>query len=663
MPRSSQLTLGGRTVWIVRADDIEAWDEDVAHRVLRASAEEWPARHALTRLATDTGGPDDDLERALAHLARAIERGQILVVRVEDELGAFVPDAGSDDWLPADTPSLSDLLLPAEPGSAPRARPSSDPDAPPSADPSAPAVDDATEHFVAFVVTDTDGAPLRGTWRCTLGADDEDGSLGADVVRFDRLAAATSVTLSFRPQGYLGASRHAFAPTDEGSRLARAEHVFDMADELGPLALSLDRTSAIVVRVPKATVFTLPAYELDLEVFRPGFLWFDEADAHGVSGLGCIAQMLAYARLHPERHLLIVGHTDTSGSKSHNRGVAERRASHLAALLRADVDAWIASCAADGTTADLAAHLQWAARRFGWPCDAGIVDHETQALRDAIATWREHAAIVTGIHIERSSPPSSDDWRLAYALFDLALAEELDLDLGTLGQLRAGLHWCDPPIVGAGELWPRALVGKNGVASAVNRRTEVLFATVDRIPSGAGEPAGTSIYGDDAWLWLDYVDPEPRAVLPLALVSSDGHPVHDTPFKLKSEGGRVRFGRLAADVQTYVDDVAAGPFRVYWTDPDDVTVKVWVARCEVALQNRDVPMLERIFDRAPALVQAVSQAWSLRFGDGAADGLARAARALVADTDDELLVDYLLAEAGLPDRVRYEPSALAEVRR
>jgi hypothetical protein len=115
----------------------------------------------------------------------------------------------------------------------------------------------------------------------------------------------------------------------------------------------------------------------------------------------------------------------------------------------------------------------------------------------------------------------------------------------------------------------------------------------------------------------------------------------------------VRYGRLGPDAETHVDDVAAGEFRVYWTDPDDITVKVWVARCEAALKSGDAPMLERIFDRAPELVKAVSQAWSIRFGDGAPDGLACAARALVADGPDALLIDYLLAAAGLPDQTSY----------
>jgi len=56
----------------------------------------------------------------------------------------------------------------------------------------------------------------------------------------------------------------------------------------------------VLVRVPKATVFTVPAYALDLEVFRPGWLWFDHDSAEGITGLGCVAQALDYARAHPD---------------------------------------------------------------------------------------------------------------------------------------------------------------------------------------------------------------------------------------------------------------------------------------------------------------------------------------------------------------------------
>jgi hypothetical protein len=660
MPRSLKLTVGDRTLWLVPARDLVRWNEDHARWHLRDAMQSWPSRAALVRLAAELGEPDAEPERALAWIVRCIDRGAIVVARLDDGWTGFdEAQRGEDDWLPPDTPTLSELLPPElrprrEPP-APRDLPAMPAAVDPNAVPEPPQV-----HFAAFEVTDVDGAALRGTWTCTIGGDARHGALGAGAERFEPLPAGITVDLQFRPLGLLAPSRAAFVPTDEATARAAGQHVVDFASELGPISLSLDCTTRIVVRVPKATVFTLPAYDLDLEVFRPGWLWFDDESLHGISGIGCVAQALAYARAHPERRILVVGHTDTSGSKTHNRGVAERRAAHLSALLRADVKAWVASCETDGTVADLCAHVRWAAGRFAWACDPGVASAMGPQVRTALAAWRGAASEATGIHVDPEAEPCADDWRIAYALLDLALAEELDLDLAALAQLRGGLQWCDPPVIGAGELWPRALVGRNGVASALNRRTEILFATVDAVPGGAGDPAGRTIYGDQASLWLDYVDPEPRAALPLSLVSTDGHVVGETPFKLVGEGGRVRYGRLGPGPETLVEDVAAGGFRVFWLDPDDVALKIWASRCEAALAARDVAMLEHALDRPPAWVQALSQAWSDRFGDGAADGLARAVRTLVVGHARELPIDYLLAQAGFPGDVEYELAAAAQ---
>lgn len=518
----------------------------------------------------------------------------------------------------------------------------------PSTVPVAPA--EPAGAFVGFVVADQDGLAVRGRYQFDLDGAVQDGDLGHEIVRKEPVSTGAHASVTLWPIGYISPTR----PGPPSAVEAQGDHVVDVASEVGPFPLDVGKTTRIVVRVPKATVFTLPAYALDLEVFRPGWLWFDAIASVGVSGLGCLAQMLAYAREHPARHVLVVGHTDTSGSKSHNRGVAERRAIHLAALLRADMEGWVASCEQHAELPDFAAHVQWAARRFGWPCEGGIVAESSPAFREATALWRERAADVAGIHVDPEAPVGADDWRIAYALLDVALAEELDLDFAALASLRTGLRWCAPAIVGAGELWPRELVGKNGTKSAVNRRTEVMFATVAEVPGGAGDPAGESLYGDDAWLWLDHVDPELRAALPLGLVSNDGYAVPATPFKIASEHGRVRHGSLGPQGETVVEDVAAGAFRVYWTAPDDVTAKIWAQRCETALRAQDAPLLRRFLGHAPALVQAVAVVWAERFAGGHPEALAAAIRSVVPGGDDAPALDFLLDGAGFPGRTRYE---------
>lgn len=657
MSEPPQFRVGGRTICLVPSAEIESWSRELAASRLRDAAGEWPTGEVILRLSERMFGPSDDLERAIAFLVESFDRGRLLALRLTPPAAGrpriYADDVPWPDW--SEIPMLSDLrriddtdeVAPPPPVS-PAAGPG-DPGAPSGGndDPIAPTV-----HFVAFSVTDQDGAPLRGRYECSQGGATWDGELADAATRIEPTTDAGSASLQVAPAGYLAASRP--APRAGWTSLPSDGVQVDLADRVGPLELPLDRTTRIVVQVPKATVFTVPAYDLDLEIVRPGWLSFDEATAEGITGLGCIAQALDYARTHPERFVLVVGHTDTTGSKAHNRGVSERRAAHLAALLRGDLESWVASCMEDATLSDLAAHLQWAAGRFGWACEVAPTATTTPAFREALERWREGASELVGIAIDPDSDVSSEDWRIAFALIDLALAEELDLGLPDLAALRAGLQWCDPPIVGAGELWPKAWVGSNGVSSSVNRRTEILFATTAQIPGGAGDPAGESIFGDDAWLWLDYVVPQPRAALPVALVSAEGVPVPSTPFKIVSAGGRVRYGRLGPQGDALVDDVLAGDFRIHWLDHDDITTKIWASRCDAAFRAGAAAPVLPLLERSPALIVAVARVWAERFGDGRTEGLAESMRGLAKGTTDELVIDYLLCAAGFAGDTEYE---------
>lgn len=641
-----RLRIAGREILLVPASAIEQWNEEHARRQLLDAAQDWPTRDAILQLSDDLLGDGTDPARAIEHLAHELELGRLVAVRIPTPAGR-VSSLGEApaDW--DELPRLSDLSPSHAEGGEPWTR---EPPRPPATTdvPEIPETPASSTHFVAFEVVDQDGAALAGTYLTSQLSD----ALANSPTRVEGPSESLPRDVGLEIAGYQSPRRSA---PSLAMRTPAADHDVELAALEGVLALELDRLNTIVVRVPKATVFTLPAYSLDLEVFRPGWLWFDADASEGVSGIGCLAQILDYARAHPERHVLTVGHTDTSGTKSHNRDVSDRRAQHLAALLRADVDAWVASCVADGVLADLAAHMQWAARRFGWACDAGIVAKQSAAFDAALAQWRSGGAELTGISIDPEASPSADDWRLAYALIDIALAEELDLDLAALAELRAGLLWCAPQTVGAGELWPRELVGKNGVASAVNRRTEVMFATTPELPHA--ESPDESLFGDDALLWLDNIDPEPRAALPLALSSADGIPVASAAFKIVSNGGRVRHGALGPDGETIVDDLVAGDFLVHWTDPDDVVHTVWSERCRLALATNDLAMLRRFVMLTPALVRAAAQRWSTRFADGDPQTLAITIRVAVADTEHALAFDYLLDRAGFPGDVHFETDA------
>jgi len=57
--------------------------------------------------------------------------------------------------------------------------------------------------------------------------------------------------------------------------------------------------------------------------------------------LRCIREIKAFHDDHPKFAVLVVGHTDRTGSDDHNRKLSEERARVVAALLTDDVDAWL----------------------------------------------------------------------------------------------------------------------------------------------------------------------------------------------------------------------------------------------------------------------------------------------------------------------------------
>ncbi len=575
-------------------------------------------------------------------LVRALVSGRLQLIRAADA-ARLLDEPQYEPLIDPLRPDPSEPLRPERP-----VTPVVDPPRPaPPEPPPPPVLPPPLPTWLAFEIVDQDGAPLLAEYSCTVAGQSHAGKMQPNVVRLDDLPPSEEARLR------LDAFRYA-TPRRPGPPRDTATGADVTIEHLGDphiLSIPLGRQTRIVVELAKATVFTLGSYDLDHELFVPGMLSYDEAAAEGISGLGCLAQMLDYARAHPERSVLVVGHTDTAGSKSHNEELSKRRAERVRALLAADMDAWIDGCLADGERSDLAAYLRWAAQRFGWDCDPGRGDSLPPA---ALARYRQQAEPTLGITVRPDAKIGADDWRIGYGLLDLALSEELDLTLPELAELRSGLRWAEPATIGVGEHWPIVDVGRNDLRSPTNRRTEVCFLVPNRIPGGAEATPGANLYGPDSLVWLDYIDPEPRTVLPVSLVSTDDHPVPCTPLKLVSEAGRVRYGHLDEDGYTLLIDVQVGAFNIYYLDHDDIQAKVWAARFDVAQRNADVDAVRHVLELPPPVLQAVAREYGERFAGGDPEALPRQARALADNPGREIELDWLLWRAGWPDEVEYD---------
>ncbi len=202
-----KFTARGRTYILVPSASLESWSEEKARARLRDAAGEWPAREDILRLSDATFGPDEDLARAIEHLAAALDRGRLVAVRVRHDVpaGARVGPGGAD-W--DDIPRLSDLLhvdgadpatvQPPRPGSGDHDPVSDDPRTPGTL-PTGPGGDTPTDtwtSFVGFAVVDQHGQPLRGRSRCTVDGSAHGHALGDAAIDIRPIPTLAHVVLA-----------------------------------------------------------------------------------------------------------------------------------------------------------------------------------------------------------------------------------------------------------------------------------------------------------------------------------------------------------------------------------------------------------------------------------------------------------------------------------
>lgn len=113
-------------------------------------------------------------------------------------------------------------------------------------------------------------------------------------------------------------------------------------------------------------------------------------DERRITGLGVIYAALVHAEQNPEQKLLVVGHTDPSGSQSYNQTLSEKRAENVQLFLFGDRDAWRTQSDAEQNPDDIQTILAWQAARAGWDCDPGpVTGTSNSATRRAIGRFQE----------------------------------------------------------------------------------------------------------------------------------------------------------------------------------------------------------------------------------------------------------------------------------
>lgn len=126
----------------------------------------------------------------------------------------------------------------------------------------------------------------------------------------------------------------------------------DQDDASQSVTANTDPAIAPPEPTPVATADTLAAMlEQSGSVVLEGLTFASGAATLGVERPPALAALAAYLKSHPQARVIIVGHTDASGSQAANANLSRLRAQTVAALLQSDYGVDAAQLSADGAGA------------------------------------------------------------------------------------------------------------------------------------------------------------------------------------------------------------------------------------------------------------------------------------------------------------------------
>lgn len=259
----------------------------------------------------------------------------------------------------------------------------------------------------------------------------------------------------------------------------------------------------------------------------------DDAQDSRVTALAVLAALFEHLHGHPERKVLVTGHTDKSGSDAYNLTLSQKRADNVLALVQGDKAAWVRSCMDHHKVEDHQQLLKWMFEDHGWDCDPGAIDNQTgPATRGATERFkaRYNQDFSQSIRVDGTFDRAA--WEAFHDVYERELLLSMGWTAAELDGVRQALALVDPGAVGCGENWP--VTGQN--RSRVDRRVEIVI-----------------------------FDPGEEPTTPL--------PCHPAPGQCRKQDCELRNALLYTLVPLPVTPVLAPRFRVtvhlrlFWKDP------------------------------------------------------------------------------------------------
>ncbi len=304
----------------------------------------------------------------------------------------------------------------------------------------------------------------------------------------------------------------------------------------------------VVVKRPLLHVLEVAQFSFfeDREVLLPDVevLPADVPGPDRTAGIEVAAAALRFLDAHPNKRLLVVGHTDTVGSKKDNKQLSVDRAMNVQMYLSGDIDGWAAHCQKHHEVEDVQSILSWISGTFAdIDCDPGPIDGELGPLTwAALQTFRDTYAERAGIDPWSGRKVRVDDWRGFAHLYDEALAVRLG-GAKRLRELREWAPFTSPSFVGLGEKYPTENPTRDAFESERNRRVDLVFLDPDEHRFIVDEASIEDyLYARESVArreWLPIGFPARSDELVVKVQTEDGQPVSGVDCTLTLSTGEV----------------------------------------------------------------------------------------------------------------------------
>jgi outer membrane protein OmpA-like peptidoglycan-associated protein len=550
----------------------------------------------LQEIARELGLPADDtvtsrdLDELVGALERAFEHGDLVVDRGER--------APAMTWAAPEPPPA--------PAPAPASRP-----------------DEATHNFIVRWVDEV-GQGIPGVALAISHTDVEDAtSDGSGIARVDGSTASSASAEVTDPSSVRDGVRSRWDSVRDRRWLTEDDGVTVVQlgrGELPMLDLPPDKMRVVSVQPYVVRVRLVGAF------FDTNKCFLLPGGIDGVKGL-----VAAYARHDPSK-LLLVGHTDTTGSTAYNDSLSLERAESLKAYLTSDVDGWLAWYGSEKPQA----------KRWGGPEDrfmiAALPDAGEREDDETPVKWFQRTR---GLDVDGIAGPKT-----RRALVGEYMALE-----GTT--LPSGIT---PVAHGCGENFPEEASGDD-VESLPNRHVEAFFFDDDLgiqpPPKGKNSAAGSAEYPE----WVrraketeDHEAEHPSVDYTLRLKNEDGLPIPEAAYIAVLADGTERSGQLDRKGVAVLEDVPVGTVLVRYPDDDDLLAKSLAASARQAFPQHDPQPLYDALTQSPATVQQMVQAYDTYFNDYGGGGFIDDLYNELGSTEARHVISWLLATAGLTPR-------------